>query len=75
MVTDYGYVGTMYATLPHPYFPICPQEPWEAQEYAHRDRSSVKFSFCERPGVETHLSRLGRRCRDTAHRDPDRSYT
>ena len=26
-----------------------PQEPWEAQDYAHRDRSRVNFSFCERP--------------------------
>ena len=42
MVTAYGYVGT-YATLPS--IPICPQEPWEAQEEAHRDRSRVNFSF------------------------------
>ena len=34
---------------------ICTQEPWEAQEYAHRDRSRVKFSFCGPPGVETRL--------------------
>ena len=44
MVTAYGNVGT-YAT-PVPPIPICPQEPWEAQEYAHRDRSRVKLSFC-----------------------------
>ena len=31
----------------------CDQEPWEAQEKAHRDRSRVKFSFCVRLGVET----------------------
>ena len=49
MMTAYGYVGT-YATPP---IPICPQEPWEAQEEAHRDRSRVKFSFCGRPTVET----------------------
>ena len=39
--------------MPLPPIHICPQEPWEAQEYAHRDRSRVKCSFCERPGVET----------------------
>ena len=41
--------------MPLPPIPICPQEPWEAQEYmyAHRDRSRVKFSFCVRPGVVT----------------------
>ena len=40
MATAYGNVGT-YATPP---IPICPQEPWEAQEFAHRDRSRVKLS-------------------------------
>ena len=50
MVTAYGHVG---GRMPLPPIPICPQEPWEAQEEAHRDRSRVKFSFCERPGVET----------------------
>jgi hypothetical protein len=39
--------------MPLPPIPICPQEPWEAQEKAHRDRSRVKFSFCGRPTVET----------------------
>ena len=30
--------------------PTCPQEPWEAQEKARRDRSRVTFrSFCGRP--------------------------
>ena len=43
----------MWGRMPLPPIPICPQEPWEAQEEAHRDRSRVKFSFCERPGVET----------------------
>jgi hypothetical protein len=43
----------MWGRMPLPSIPNCPQEPWEAQEEAHRDRSRVKFSFCERPGVET----------------------
>ena len=45
----------MWGRMPLPPIPICPQEPWEAQEYAHRDRSRVKFLFCGRPGVETRL--------------------
>ena len=51
MVTDYGLWGRM----PLPSIPICPQEPWEAQEEAHRDRSRVNFSFRVPPGVETRL--------------------
>ena len=39
----------MWGRMPLPPIPICPQEPWEAQEYAHRDRIGVKFSFCGRP--------------------------
>ena len=36
----------MWGLLPLPLIPICPQEPWEAQEYAHRvDRSRINFSF------------------------------
>ena len=35
----------MWGRMPLPPIPICPQEPWEAQEEAHRDRSRVKFSF------------------------------
>ena len=31
------------------------QQPWEAQEDAHRDRSRVNLSFCKRPGVATRL--------------------
>jgi hypothetical protein len=48
MGTAYGNMGT-YATPRVPPIPICPQEPWEAQEYAHRDRSRVKLSFCVSP--------------------------
>jgi hypothetical protein len=51
----------MWGRMPLPPIHICPQEPWEAQEYAHRDRSRVKFSFCERPGVETRPERSGSR--------------
>ena len=29
----------MRGRMPLPPIPICPQEPWEAQEEAHRDRS------------------------------------
>jgi hypothetical protein len=42
MVTAYGHVG-LYATPP---IHICPQEPWEAQEYAHRETavgSNLRF--------------------------------
>ena len=44
----------MWGRMPFPSIPIssapnlCPQEPWKAQEDAHRDRSRVKFSFCVR---------------------------
>ena len=41
----------MWGRMPLPHIPICPQEPWEAQEYAHRDRSRVKLSFCVSPGA------------------------
>jgi hypothetical protein len=43
----------MWGPMPLPPIHLFPQEPWEAQEYAHRDRSRVKFSFCGRPGIET----------------------
>ena len=37
----------MWGRMPlPPMIPICPQEPWEAQEEAHRDRIRVKLSFC-----------------------------
>ena len=29
----------MWGRMPLPLIPNCPQEPWEAQEEAHRDRS------------------------------------
>ena len=48
----YGLVA--WGRVSPPSIPTCPQEePWEAQEDAHRGRSRVKFSFCERPGVAT----------------------
>jgi hypothetical protein len=46
-IIGYGYClwlcGDVCHSPPSPY--LCPQEPWEAQEEAHRDRSRVKFSF------------------------------
>ena len=41
----------------NPSIPTYPQEPWEAQEEAHRDRSTVKFSFCVSPGAATRRER------------------
>ena len=52
----------MWGRMPLPSIPICPQEPWEAQEEAHRDRSRVKFSFCVPPGVETRIERWHHMC-------------
>ena len=40
----------MWGRMPLPPIPICPQEPWEAQEYAHRDRSRVTWS-CNPPNL------------------------
>ena len=55
----------MWGRMPLPPIPICPQEPWEAQEEAHRDRSRVKFSFRVPPGVETRLRDAGPRSKPT----------
>ena len=38
----------MWGRMPLPPIPICPQEPWEAQEKAHRDRSRVKVAVRSR---------------------------
>ena len=58
MVTAYG-AWRVWGRVPLPPIPTCPHSPGameEAQGDAHRDRSRVNFSFCERPGVATRLA-------------------
>ena len=52
-------VNCLWGRMSPPCIPFCPQEPWEAQEDAHRDRSRVgvgsKFRFVSDLSRSPHL--------------------